>query len=464
MLALLLLMLVYSVFSQTLDISLNTSASASKVSEDLSASASQGATLALTVPTGSKTRLVLRGGATVSLSYAAGEATVSYPSELGQINLQEASWNFGAPLPEEDLNMLSIALGRIPYTDPTASLFVHRLDGMSIQASYPRFTMQAVLGYTGFLPADGTIIPSTSDTNYGLDGLLTGFAPPRALMAFTIRPQRIAGHDFYASFLAQEDLRDESLLAREYDIINPVSEGGTAAAEKSGPADKAYLTAGFSGPSSAPFVYSGYMAVQVGRVLSKLEDPVSENQFYYLFAPVKAFSFGGQLRFALNPRINLALRLQYGSGDPDAPSGLEGNGAGDSTQFVPITRTSPGSLVFTPTAGNTSFISASLSGRPFPNVAIGPKAISLTSRTFLFTKNGEGPISEAGVDSSAGFSLLGIEQDFSASVKLLSDLNANLSIGTFLPFSTNLGGAFDPSYVETAPVQLMIRAGLALAL
>ncbi|MFH2112985.1 MAG: hypothetical protein ABIJ86_00595 [Spirochaetota bacterium] len=443
-------------FGQSVDVSLDTSATASKVSEKMTITASQSGYLSTVLPVGSRTRMVLKAGATLSYSYSGetGEGTLSYPAEAGQFDLQEASWNFGSALPEEKLDLLTAALGRIPYVDPTGALYSYRLDGLSLRAAYGRLSVQAILGYTGFLPESATILNSTSDNNYGTEGFLPGFAPPRAVAAFTLRPPSIAGIELYASFVAQEDLRDDSQLVQEYETVK--------AFDSSGPADKAFIAFGFSGPPSSPIAYSAYTAMQLGRVLSYIEDPSSLTGYRYLYAPVKAFSLGGQLRLAISPRINLALRLQYGSGDPDADTGIEGNTEGDSTLFVPITQSSTG-LVFSPQAGNVSLLSASLSGKPFPTVALGHKAITLVSRTFLFAKNGEGPISEAGVDPSAGFSLLGLEQDITATAKLLSDLNASLSLGTFVPFSTPFG-AFDPSYVEASPLQFTIRAGLALAL
>ncbi|OHD76781.1 MAG: hypothetical protein A3J97_16725 [Spirochaetes bacterium RIFOXYC1_FULL_54_7] len=449
-------MMINAAFGQSVDVSLDSSVSASKVSEKMSISATQVGTLSAVLPTSSRTKVILKGGATLSYTYSGetGEGTVSYPSEANEFDLQEASWNFGSTLQEEKLDMLTVALGRIPYTDPTGSLYSYRLDGLSLSATYGRLTIQSILGYTGFLPESDTILNSTSDSNYGTEGFLPGFAPPRAVAAFTLKPPSIARHELYASFIAQEDLRDDADLVQEYETVK--------AFDKSGPADKAYVAIGFAGPQSSPIAYSAYTTVQLGRVLSYVEDQSSLTGFRYLYAPVKAFSLGGQLRMAINPRINLALRLQYGSGDPDADTGTEGNADGDSTLFIPITQSSTG-LVFSPQAGNVSLLSATLSGKPFPSVALGPKAITLVGRTFLFAKNGEGPISEAGVDPSAGFSLLGIEQDITATARLLSDLNASLSLGTFIPFSTPFG-AFDPSYVEASPLQLTIRAGLALAL
>jgi hypothetical protein len=119
--------------------------------------------------------------------------------------------------------------------------------------------------------------------------------------------------------------------------------------------------------------------------------------------------------------------------------------------------------VFSPQAGNVTLLNGTITAKVFPGVTFGPKSVSLIGGTFIYIKNGEGPISEAGVDPKAGLSLLGFEQDVTASVRLLSDCTANLSIGAFAPFAAP-SGAFDPSFAATAPLQFIIRAGLSIAL
>ena len=449
--AYLLVLLSASAFAQGLDLSLDTSLSASRLTS-LSASASEAAVLSFTLPLGKSTRLIARAGATVSVDYDGDSSTteISWPSSLGAIDAQELSLNFGAPLPDEGLDSFALSLGRIPYADPSGALFSYRLDGFSVRAVYPAVNIRAVFGFTGFLPEDAPIIESASDSAYGNDG----FAPPRVVASFALRSPRIAGHEFYAIFLAQEDLRDESTLVPEYEtVLDPF--GG-------GPADGAYLAGGFSGPPAALIGYSAFGAWYFGRRLSYVEDASSETEYSYLYAPIRAFSFGGTLRVPLGSRITASARFQYGSGDEDASSAVDGNTAGDDTLFMPVTRSSSG-LVFSPQAGNVSQIAITLTGRPFPSYSIGPRALTFVGKTFVFVKNGKGPISEAGVDSEAGLSLLGVEQDLTATLRLLSDLTMNLSVGAFAPIAAP-AGAFDPSYVEGSPLQYSIRAGLSLAL
>jgi hypothetical protein len=444
------------VVAQSIDIGLDTSISATQTAT-LSASASQNLSLSLGLPMGKRSRLAIRGSGSVGLSFIEGmDLAITYPASVGEIDLQEFSWTFEAAMPDEGAQMLSVAIGRFPYTDPTGAIFSYRLDGLSIRAAYPALTIQAALGYTGLLPGSAPLIPTASDSAFPNDLLLPGtvFAHPRAVAAFTMRTPRIWGHELHATFIAQEDLRDASQFVPEYSVEQ---------SSLSGPADRAYAAVGLTGnPPGLPISYAAAGAIQFGRTLSYLADETSDTEHRYVYAPVNALMLSAQAMLAITPTLSLNVRLQYGSGDADAPTGTGGNGQDDSTLFVAMTRSSSG-MLFSPQAGNTSILSATLTTRPFPKVTIGPKAITLLSRTFLFAKNGKGPISEAGVLPDTEFSLLGLEQDFIASVRLLSDLTGNLSIGTFLPFAEP-AGAFDKTFTEKAPIQFMIRAGISIVL
>ncbi|MDP3179341.1 MAG: hypothetical protein Q8M76_15640, partial [Spirochaetaceae bacterium] len=219
------------------------------------------------------------------------------------------------------------------------------------------------------------------------------------------------------------------------------------------------VSAGFAGSSIDTLSYSGYGAFQFGRRLSYVEDDASATGYRYLFAPVRAFSLGVQVRMVINPSLTGSFRAVFGSGDPDASSATDGNTEGDSTQFTPITRGSAGA-VFSPLPGNVTFAEVGVSYRPFPTVRLGLLSVQASSKTLVFVKNGVGPVSEAGILPGAEAGLLGIEEDLSANVRLLSDATLNVSTGIYLP----MPGAYDESYLETSPLQYSIRASLSLAL
>lgn len=426
-------------------------------SGSLSGEVAEDAILGLTFPLGRLSKFSINVDASVAYDFdSSWSGDLTYPSVsgespyLGNLAIQEFAYYFGGPVENEGLSRLVTTIGRFPYADPTGAIYSYRLDGLVIGASYPIVTLRAILGYTGFLPAsDGMILEGSSDSLYGNEG----FAPPRAFAAFSLRPPRIAGHDFYLAFIAQEDLRNQTQLIPEYETIADYQMGG--------PMDSAYLAAGFSGAVSR-FSYSGFGIYEFGRKLSYLEDSSSDTSYRYLYAPLSAFAFGGVFRFPLSSRLSLATRFLFGSGDADAESDVDGNTAGDATFFSPITTASSG-LAFSPEPGNVTMLEVTTRYQPFSGSSIGTASLLLTGKSYVFVKNGRGPISEAGVSADSGAGLLGVEQDLSATIRLLSDVSASLSCGAFVPFSGSLG-VFDASYVEATPVMYKISASLSLTL
>jgi len=419
-----------------------------------SGSLSQGASLAAGLPFGKASKLGFKLDASLGLSFGGAGTDFSYPRILGEspyldnMDLQELSYSYNGNPADEGLSGLSFTAGRFPYTDPTGALYSYRLDGILIGASYPLLTMRAIMGYSGLLPGSAPIIGGTSDASFGNEG----FAAPRVLAGFSIRPKKILNHDIYLAFIAQEDLRHQSQLAQEY--------GTTLYSELGGPMDSAYLTGGFSGAVSA-ISYSGFGVFQFGRRLSYM-DPNDTDEYAYSYSPVLAMSLGANLRYAFNPRLSLSGRFLLGSGDADATSALDGNSEGKATFFIPITSASSG-LAFSPNPGNVSFLEVSARISPFSGGATGLGSLQVTPKSIIFLKNGKGPISEAGVDPATSGGLLGFEQDASATMKILSDATLSLSAGLFFPFKEPLG-VFDASYVDESPIQYYVRAGLALAL
>jgi hypothetical protein len=432
--------------AQSLDLALDSSLSLAQT-PDLSVSGSQSVSVAGVLPLGKNLRFTSKVGGSVSYSYAAGESSFGYPDSIGAIDIPEFSLAFGSPIENEGIKQLSFAVGRLPFSDSTGALFGYRIDGFILSAVYPLLTMRAVVGYTGFQSSSAPILANAADASYGNGD----FAPPRAIAAFSIRTPKIAGHDAYIAFTSQEDLREESQLIPEYETVLDSLSGG--------PADTSYLSAGFAGSPISTLSYSGYGVCQFGRRLSYVEDDSSATGYRYLYAPVRAFSFGVQARMIFNPSFTGSFRAVFGSGDPDASSATDGNTEGDATQFTPITRGSSG-LVFSPLPGNITQAEVGVSYRPFPTIRIGLLSVQAASKTLFFVKNGVGPVSEAGILPGKGAGLIGIEEDLSANARLLSDATLSVSTGVYLP----LPGAYDKSYLETSPLQYSIRAGLSLAL
>jgi hypothetical protein len=272
------------------------------------------------------------------------------------------------------------------------------------------------------------------------------------IASFSLRLGQILGMEPYLAVLAQEDLRDSSQLIPEYETVYDTT--------MSGPQDAAYLMGGFSG-AFLNITYAGFGIFQIGRTLTYLE---KENEEYiYEFSPVRAWSFGGNLRWAPAKTFSLSLRAQYGTGDSDASGSLDTSTTGNASFFTPITYASSG-LVFSPQPGNVSYLELSAKLNPFGAGGIGIKSTALAPKFLVFYKNEKGSISEAGVDPDSAAGLLGFEPELALTMRVLSDLNLNVSSALFIPLSTSAGGVFAPSYVEENPFTVMVRATLSIAL
>ncbi len=429
--------------AQSFDINLDGSASVSRTS-DTSASFSQGVNFGFTLPLGTAHRLAAKLGTSVGVSYSAGEAYFTYPAALGDIDLQELSYSFNGPVEKEGFSSLAFNVGRIPFADSTGAIYVYRVDGAQVQAVYGAFQVGATVGYTGFLPGSAPILAGASDTLYGNNS----FAPARSLLGFSVKTSIVPRHQIYVAFLAMEDQResaDENLTT-----VIPEWQSNLETSGQGISSDAAYIDAGFSGAFGA-LSYSGYTAIQLGHRLKYVEDANSSSGYFYKYVPIRAFSLALSARYPLSASINLSGRFSFGSGDPD--------GGETALEYQPITRASSG-MVFSPQPGNVSLLEAVVAYKPFPKVSIGLESVQGTSKTVLFFKNGVGSVSEAGIDPDAAFSLLGIEEDISATVRLMSDFNVNMALGAFIPIT----GAFFPSYTATSPFQFMLRAGFSIAL
>jgi hypothetical protein len=433
----------FGAFSQSWDLSLESQLSATRVA-DLSLSATETANFSLLVPLGSSLKFSTKLMAKYAADYTWQEGLDnSNPLSLQDVLPQEFQLQYGAPFADEGIDQLTLQLGRFPYADPSGAVFSNKLDGLHLNIAYPALSLWALFGYTGYLPqSDDSFVMGAADYVNGTDG----YGPPRAIASFGVKTKKIAGIEFYTGLIAQEDLRNDDDFIEEYSTdYDPAGSGAQ---------DSAYLTAGASGAVGGRGLYSAYGVYEFGRALSYLDGG-------YNYKPVKAWSAGASFRYAFPPKLTATARILYGSGDSDADaSGF--NTKGDATFFSPITKSSPG-LVFAPQAGNLAMAELGVNFVPNPTVSIGMKALQIGAKVLVFMKAGEGPMSEGSVDTEAGFKLLGIEEDTTLTLKLLSDFTFNLSAGLFLPFVDPMG-AFPESYTEDSPLKFTVRAGVTLAL
>jgi hypothetical protein len=375
-------------------------------------------------------------------------AALDLPTSLDALDLQELLFVVSKPLPEEGLRSFGLALGRFAYADPTGLIYNYRLDGLTLELGYKAIALDMVLGYTGLM-WKGLSTVSMNVADLSATGLL---GSPRALFAINLRTPPLFGQSLFLSVLAQEDLRDPGAFASEYTTEYDL--------EKGGPFDSQYASAGLSG-MLGPLVYSLFGSFESGRVLSYITDAASSTDYRYTFEPVRAFAGGLSLSAFLGSSLTCGLKFTYGSGDADASDYVEGNTEGDSTLFVPVTK-SAANLIFCPQAGNMIQAELNLGWKPFPRIRFGLLSLAVASKTSAFIKAGDGPVSEAGILAAASNPLIGFEEDLILSWALLSDLNLTLMAGAFMPMLDPVG-AFDSTY-EGARLQYLARLGLSLSM
>ena len=443
---------VWGLSGQSFDLNLATSSAYTQLATT-SIQGSQSLALSLSTPLGSSWRLKGALSTAIVASYdgASKDLATALPWTLAGLDLPEFDLIYGSALADEGITRLSLTLGRFPYSDLTGSIYSYKLDGLNLSVLYPAMTLRFVLGYTGLLSSSLAnsmpIIETPADLAYGSGD----FAPPRVLAAFSARSPRIFNHDLYAAFTLHEDLRSPGQLIPEYETV--LDSLG------SGPASSAYLSAGLRGSPTPALSYSVFGILELGRSLSYVEDPSSPTGYLYEYRNIRAYCLGTQFNYALAPSLAAGFRVLYGSGDADAGSATDGNTSGDATQFVPVVASSSG-LAFSPDPANLTQIELDLTFRPFPSNRFGFRSILAGSKTFIFVKNGIGPVSEAGILASAGAGLLGLEEDINASVQLLSDLSLFAALGCYLP----MPGVYDDAYFKASPFQFSMSAGISIAL
>ncbi len=360
-------------------------------------------------------------------------------------DLKELAVGTKTAIADTDYSSFAINFGRFFYNDPTSTLFAGTLDGLSLGITYPFMNMDILLGYTGLLwSTSSTINMSVADS---LSTSIVG--SPRAIMGAGFRFS-LFEQAFFVNFLAQEDLRAKADLISEYSTELDATKGG--------PVDTQYISLGASGLIAGKVSYTTFGVLETGRVLSYMDDITSPSSGRYLAAPVLAAAFGVEAGFTLMPGLNGGVGLEYGTGDADSSYYIDGNTAGKATQFTAITSRTVG-LVFSPQLGNSTHVKVAVDWKPFMRENLGLKSVQASSNTFVFMKSGDGPMSVPGVNAGvanvqdSGF--VGIEQDLSASLRMLSDLSLNGSLGFFLP-ATAPAGAFDTGYDGTG-LQFLIR-------
>lgn len=336
---------------------------------------------------------------------------------------------------------LSLALGRFLVSEFSGHVLSHTLDGALIKLRLPSVMVTHYAGFSGLLlKPSSTILMSGQDVaDQGDDQVI--LASPRLIEILElVFPELFLRQDLTFSFLIQQDLRPSD------QVIQEGEENQFPTGLAGGKLHTLYYGLGLSGPIVASLYYDSFFYFETGKTLSYLADSVSLTGFSYQYQPIVAFLGGIGVRFFIEKALfsRFELRGIFSSGDSDNTLFLEGNTAGNSTLFVPISRETLG-LTFEPQLGNLIRVEASYSLKPFSrsrSAAMQNLQTLLKATTYL--RPTLGAISEPGLLSTSISPYLGTEVDGIFNFRPFSDLGLVLSLGAFLPY----GGAFTGSAAQ----------------
>ena len=316
-------------------------------------------------------------------------------------------------------------LGRFVFSDFTGHVLNFKLDGAQIAVNYPTVVLTASAGFSGLeLKPYSLILMSRSDSA-DLSNSSVYFAAPRLVEKFDVLfPNVMSRQDLNLSLIMQQDLRSSGSLIQsgQQQPAVPGLAGGSLFTE--------YVGVGLSGAIIASLYYDAFVYGNVGSTLSYLTDASSGTGFSWQYAPIQAFLGGVGLHYyseaALSSRVELLAIVS--SGDSDNTTFQEGNTAGPSTLFVPISQEPLGALglAYQPQWGNLALINANYSFKPV-------SSLQLITKALAFLRPTTGAISTGGLNLTATDLYLGTEFDETANFRPFSDLGLSLSIGYFIP-------------------------------
>lgn len=326
------------------------------------------------------------------------------------------------------LPVLHASLGRFVFSDFTGHVLNHKLDGAMITLGFPAFVLTASAGFSGLeLKPYSLILMSRSDlADQSNSGVY--FAAPRLVEKLdALFPNILSRQDLTLSVILQQDLRASGSFIQPGDQqqLVPGNYGGSLYTE--------YVGAGLSGAIISSFYYDAFLYANFGSTLSYMADSTSLTGFSWQYAPILAFLGGVGLHYYNEAFLSSRLELLAvaSSGDADNTTFQEGNTAGSSTLFVPVSEEALGALglAYQPQWGNLVAISADYSFKPVSQLQLMTKVLS-------FLRPTTGAIFTGGLNPSSSDLYLGTEFDETANFRPFSDLGLSLAIGFFLPNSS----------------------------
>jgi hypothetical protein len=327
------------------------------------------------------------------------------------------------------LPSLQASLGRFVFSDFTGHVLNHKLDGMQVSLNVPFMVLSAGAGFSGLdLKPYSLILMSRSDVNDQSDSSVVLAAPRLIEKLEVLFPNILPRQDLTVSGILQQDFRSSGSLipAGEQQQFVPGLSGGRLTSE--------YVGLGISGGIVSTLYYDAFFYYSLGSTLSYVADSASLTGSSYQYEPIQAFLGGIGLRYfdeaLLSSRAE--LRAVISSGDADNSTYLEGNTAGASTIFVPISQETLG-VAFQPQWGNLVQISADYSFKP-------ATTLQLMVKGQAYLRPTTGAISALGIDPASNALYLGTEVDGIANFRPFSDLGTAFTLGVFLPSGSAFTG------------------------
>jgi len=327
------------------------------------------------------------------------------------------------------LPILKATAGRFVFSDFTGHVLNHKLDGVMLTASFPIAVVSAGAGYSGFLLKPSSVILMTRPDSADQSNSGVFFAAPRLVEKVDILfPNILSRQDLEVTAILQQDLRAQGTL------IQPGQQQQFATGLSGGSLSSQYWGIGLSGAIVSNLYYNSYFYVNTGSTLSYVVDTASGTGFSWEYAPMLAFLGGIGLRYFNESLLSSRLELQavYSSGDPDNATYQEGNTAGSSNIFVPISQDTLG-IAFQPQWGNLILIDANYSLKPFSRNSTVWQNLQIMLKVLNFLRPTTGAISQVGLDPTSTELYLGTEAELILNFRPLSDLGTALSFGCFIP-------------------------------
>ncbi len=380
-------------------------------------------------------------------------------------------------------SIFATTFGRFRTSDFSTKIFSQKIDGAVWNFNYPAAELTIAAGTTAFMFADtGSILTTTvptimskTDLSQRADAVSlldyiadpssgSLFGSPRAVEIVTFSlPEVFLGQTITLSGVAQEDLRPMLSVINGYtdtaDAYPLIQEGETAYyPNRGGAVDTQYAGAGISGSFIPGLYHNIYYYFGTGRSLAYVTDGTSETgssyQYTRIMSHMAGFSLDLFLDWLFNSRISAGVN--FGTGDADATTILEGNTAGDYTQFTPITA-GGGGLLFSPGLSNILSGSVSYSLKPLGWLPIRMlSSLQVAATGMPFFRVTEGPIAVSGINPDFTGNYLGSEIDLSARLRPTSDIGVNLQVGYFQPNADAFAGSAmaDPAFIAKLNVSL----------